>query len=252
MHRLIASAVWEPSGGQGLRQLAELGLALVLSTLIGLERAVQQKSAGLRTHTLVGVGAALFMEVSQHGFNNVVGMQHVALDPSRVAAQIVTGIGFIGGGLIFVRRDIVHGLTTAATIWLTAAIGMACGGGLWLLALGVTGGHFLIIRGYPVLTRHLPALATPEQADLQVSYLAGRGVLSRVLEHCTAAGFRVVNLRVEHAPWKEAPEEARRATGAADVHLSVEGTGDIHHLCTELAELDGVLTIWLPSREVAY
>ena len=87
---VIASAVWNPSGGQGLRQLAELGLALVLSTLIGLERAVQQKSAGLRTHTLVGVGAALFMEVSQHGFNNVLGMQHVALDPSRVAAQIVS------------------------------------------------------------------------------------------------------------------------------------------------------------------
>ncbi|MCQ4082010.1 MgtC/SapB family protein [Streptomyces sp. RB6PN25] len=249
---MIASAVWNPSGGQGLRQLAELGLALVLSTLIGLERAVQQKSAGLRTHTLVGVGAALFMEVSQHGFNNVLGMQHVALDPSRVAAQIVTGIGFIGGGLIFVRRDAVKGLTTAATIWLTAAIGMACGGGLALLAVAVTAGHFLIIRGYPLITRHFPAVTAPEQADLQLTYRAGRGVLTRILEHCTGAGFRVMDVRVEHAPWREGAEEAERGTGTTEVQLSIEGTGSIHHLVTRLAEVDGVISVWSPTGNGAY
>ncbi|KOG89448.1 magnesium transporter MgtC, partial [Streptomyces varsoviensis] len=113
------------STGQGTRQFAELGIALLLSSLIGLEREVRQKSAGLRTHTLVGVGSALFMEVSIHGFGSMTGLDGVALDPSRVAAQIVSGIGFIGGGLIFVRRDAVRGLTTAATIWLTCAVGMA-------------------------------------------------------------------------------------------------------------------------------
>lgn len=237
--------MWDPDSGQGLRQLAEFGLALVLSTLIGLERAVQQKSAGLRTHTLVGVGSALFMEVSQYGFHNVLGLDHTAFDPSRVAAQIVTGIGFIGGGLIFVRRDVVRGLTTAATIWLTAAIGMACGGGLALLAVTATAGHFLVVRGYPLITRRFPAVSTPEHADLALSYRSGVGVLPRLLERCTAAGFRVVDVRVDRAPWREGEDAEGTDTspGTTQVQLSIEGTGDIQNLVVELAEQDGVLSV---------
>ena len=113
--------------GQGWLQIGELGLAFVLSALIGVEREIRQKSAGLRTYTLVGLAAALIMLVSKYGFGDVLS-ERVVLDPSRIAAQIVTGIGFIGGGLIFVRRDSVRGLTTAAIVWLTAAVGMACGG----------------------------------------------------------------------------------------------------------------------------
>lgn len=119
--------------GQGWKQVGELALAFVLSAAIGLEREIRQKSAGLRTHTLVGFAAALVMLVSKYGFGDVLG-EHIVLDPSRVAAQIVSGIGFIGAGLIFVRQDAVRRLTTAATIWLTAAVGMAAGAGLWLLA----------------------------------------------------------------------------------------------------------------------
>ncbi|GIH17523.1 hypothetical protein Raf01_56950 [Rugosimonospora africana] len=89
----------EPTG-QGWTQLGELALALVLSAAIGLERELRQKSAGLRTHTLVGFSSALIMLVSKYGFTDVLG-EHVTLDPSRVAARIVSGIGFIGGGLIF-------------------------------------------------------------------------------------------------------------------------------------------------------
>lgn len=247
-----ASVLWNPDGGQGWRQLAELALALVLATLVGLERAFQQKSAGLRTHALVGVGAALFMEVSQYGFLHVLGLPHVTLDPSRVAAQIVSGIGFVGGGLIFVRRDIVRGLTTAATIWVTAAIGMACGGGLWLLALGVTAAHFLIVRGYPLLTRRFPAISTPEQNELQVSYRLGRGVLSRILERCTGQGFRVLNVRVDQAPWQADAGEVGRGADTADVHLTIEGSGDVHALLAELSELDGVLSLWGPAEDSAY
>ncbi|MFI9392672.1 MgtC/SapB family protein [Streptomyces bauhiniae] len=246
-----ASLLWNPSTGQGLRQLAELGLALVLSTVIGLERAFQQKSAGLRTHALVGLGAALFMEVSQHGFDSVLGLSHVDLDPSRVAAQIVSGIGFIGGGLIFVRRDIVRGLTTAATVWLTAAVGMACGGGLWLLALAVTGAYLLIVRGYPVLTRRIPAISTVAETDLRLSYLPARGVLSRVLERCTAAGFLVVNVRIDRTQ-RDDGGEAGLATGNTQVDLSIEGTGDVYRLMAELAELDGVVGLSGPDTEDTY
>jgi hypothetical protein len=101
--------------GQGWRQMGELGAALVLSAGIGVEREIRQKNAGLRTHTLVGLGAALFMLISKYGFNDVLQTGVIVLDTSRMAAQIVSGIGFIGAGLIFVRRDSVRGLTTAAS-----------------------------------------------------------------------------------------------------------------------------------------
>src|ERR1700733_12075608 len=105
----------EEMAGQGWLQLGELGLAFVLSALIGLEREIRHKSAGLRTYTLVGFSAALIMLVSKYGFSNILETNRIVLDPSRIAAQIVTGIGFIGGGFVFVRRVSVRGLTTRAT-----------------------------------------------------------------------------------------------------------------------------------------
>ena len=91
--------------GQGWLQFAELGLALVLSAAIGLEREIRQKSAGLRTYTLVGLASALIVLISKYGFTNILANGQVVLDPSRISAQIVSGIGFIGGGVIFVRKD---------------------------------------------------------------------------------------------------------------------------------------------------
>jgi len=87
---------------------------LLLSALVGLERDIRQKSAGLRTYTLVGLASALIILISQYGLTNILADGRVVLDPSRMAAQIVSGIGFIGGGAIFVRKDLVCGLTTAA------------------------------------------------------------------------------------------------------------------------------------------
>lgn len=142
---------------QGGRQAAELGAALLLSACVGVEREIRQKHAGLRTHTLVGLGAALFMLVSKYGFNDVVQPGLVIADPSRVAAQIVSGIGFIGAGLIFVRRDAVRGLTTAASIWVTAAIGATAGAGLVLLAAEATLAYLVVVMAaLPMLARYLP------------------------------------------------------------------------------------------------
>jgi putative Mg2+ transporter-C (MgtC) family protein len=132
-----------PMDGQGVRQFVELGAAFLLSAAIGLEREIRQKSAGLRTYTIVGTTAALFLLISKYGFANVLADGLVVLNPSRVLAQIVSGIGFIGAGLIFVRGDRVKGLTTAATVWLVTGIGMACGAGLPLLALAVTLAYFV-------------------------------------------------------------------------------------------------------------
>jgi putative Mg2+ transporter-C (MgtC) family protein len=152
--------------GQGFKQFLELGTAFLLSAAIGLEREVRHKSAGLRTYTLVGTTAALFLLVSKHGFMDVLAKELVVLDPSRVAAQIVTGIGFIGAGLIFVQGDRVKGLTTAATVWLVTAVGMACGAGLLLLALAVTLAYFVVAFVFPVVLRLLPnGQATPLEHD---------------------------------------------------------------------------------------
>lgn len=255
MAQLITSPLWAPGSGQGLRQFAELGLALVLSTLIGLEREVRQKSAGLRTHTLVGMGSALFMEVSKYGFGGLA-FGGVSYDPSRVAAQIVSGIGFIGGGLIFVRRDAVRGLTTAATVWLTCAIGMACGGGLALLGTAATGAHFLIVRGYPLVTRRVSAISTGA-VEIRLSYRIGIGVLQRVLELCAEAGYRVRDIEVTREPWRgemrktrvdrgrvepEADFESARGD-TAEVVLSLQGVGAVSQLLGRLADLEGVLSV---------
>src|SRR6204780_1174388 len=153
---IAQAAAARPLDGQGWRQVGELALALVLSASIGLEREIRQKNAGLRTHTLVGVGAALFMLISKYGFTDVLEPGLVVLDPSRMAAQIVSGVGFLGAGLIFVRRDSVRGLTTAASIWVTAAIGSCAGAGLPILA-GVTTAIYLVVAvAYPAITRRLP------------------------------------------------------------------------------------------------
>ncbi|WTQ79475.1 MgtC/SapB family protein [Streptomyces achromogenes] len=235
----LAAPLWDLHSGQGLRQLTELGLALLLSSLIGWEREAQQKSAGLRTHTLVGIASALMMEVSQHGFNAVLGLQDVSFDPSRVAAQIVSGIGFIGGGLIFVRRDAVRGLTTAATIWLTCAVGMACGGGLPVLALAVTALHFLVVRGFPLLSSRLVPGRAATAFEARLTYRTGTALLPRLLQTCTRRGFRIVQVKVERLPG--------RTEDAARVLLRLEGTGDPNGLASELFRDDGVLDVELSA-----
>ena len=114
-------------------------LPICLGSIIGLEREYRAKEAGARTHSLVSLGSALFMVLSYGGFDFVLEqVPNVSLDPSRIASQVVTGIGFIGGGIIIFQKNVVHGLTTAAGLWVTSAIGMACGAGLFLVSISVT------------------------------------------------------------------------------------------------------------------
>ena len=120
--------------------LLRLLCAAVMGGLIGLEREYRAKEAGFRTHFLVAMGSALFMIVSAYGFNDALTSDLHRWDVSRVAAQVVSGIGFIGAGTIIFRKteNVVVGLTTAAGLWVTAAIGLACGGGMYVLAIGST------------------------------------------------------------------------------------------------------------------
>jgi putative Mg2+ transporter-C (MgtC) family protein len=121
-----------------LEILARLVLAAILSGLVGVERERLLWAAGLRTHMLVGVGACLIMVVSAFGFNDVLGAKNVVLDPSRIAAQVVSGIGFLGAGTILLRGEVVKGLTTAASLWAVAAIGLAVGSGLYVAGIATT------------------------------------------------------------------------------------------------------------------
>ena len=144
----LVAAGLEDVSGQGWAQVGDLALAVGLGILIGLERELSGKAAGLRTQTVVALGSALFVLISKYGFLDVLGTNKSMVDPSRVASLVVSGIGFIGAGLIFVQRDqAVRGLTTAASVWLTAAVGSAAGAGLWLIAIVATGMHLVAVRG---------------------------------------------------------------------------------------------------------
>ena len=115
-------------------------VAALLGGAIGLEREYRAKEAGLRTHFLVALGSAVFMIVSAYGFDGVMNTPEHRWDVSRVAAQVVSGIGFIGAGTIIFHKseNVVRGLTTAAGLWVTAAIGLACGGGMYVLSIAST------------------------------------------------------------------------------------------------------------------
>lgn len=231
--------------GRGWLQLGELSLAFVLSALVGIEREIRQKSAGVRTYTLVGVSAALFMLVSKYGFDDVLARSQVVLDPSRVAAQVVSGIGFIGGGVIFMRRDIVRGLTTAASVWLTAAIGMACGAGLVVLAIATVIGHFVIMLGFPPLVRRLRRNRRASH-DLHVAYQDGRGLLRTILVACTELRFAIQAVRqTGPEPAGDQPHGGDLAwtPGVVGLRLMVRGKRPVSHLVARLGDIDGVVEV---------
>ena len=121
-------------------------VAALLGGAIGLEREYRDKAAGFRTHFLVALGSALFMIISAYGFHDALVTTEHRLDVSRIAAQVVSGIGFIGAGTIIFHKseNAVRGLTTAAGVWVVAAIGLACGGGMYLLAIAAT---ILVLAG---------------------------------------------------------------------------------------------------------
>jgi putative Mg2+ transporter-C (MgtC) family protein len=215
-----------------LHQLSLLGVAFLLSSLIGLERQLRQRSAGLRTHALVGVGAAGFILVSKYGFADVLG-HGISLDPSRVAAQVVSGIGFIGAGLIFVKRDSVRGLTTAATIWLVAAVGLASGAGLLAVALGLTAAHLIVAFGYTDLVRRLPQFRFAS-GTIEVTYRDRSGVLRRVLAVATEQSFVISDLQVARSD---------RDESLVVVTFGIEGKGSLEGLVEVLQRIDGVIDV---------
>ncbi|ETF02232.1 methyltransferase [Advenella kashmirensis W13003] len=147
--------------------VGRLVMSAALGSLIGFERERLSWAAGLRTHMLVCVGSSLMMIVSIYGFTDTLG-DHVTLDPSRVAAQVVSGIGFLGAGAILARGQVIRGLTTAASVWSVAGIGLAVGGGLYTPSIAATLIILLILAGVKPLEKRFIAYHRRRHVTIKV------------------------------------------------------------------------------------
>ncbi|HEU5476211.1 MAG TPA: MgtC/SapB family protein [Gaiellaceae bacterium] len=212
--------------------LLRLFVAAALGGAIGLERELRERQAGLRTHLVVSVGAALFTLVSAYGFEGVLSQGRVVADPTRIAAQIVSGIGFLGAGAIIRQGLSVRGLTTAASLWLVAAIGMASGAGYWAGAIIATAGALLTLGPLRVVAFRILRRFRPALDRLLVEIPAG-GSPGPIIDAIERAGGRVVSLDVT--------QEGERRSVAADVQLP-PGTTAVA-VVAGVADVAGVLEV---------
>lgn len=169
-------------------------LAGVCGALIGFERSRRQKEAGLRTHIIVAMGAALFMLVSKYSFADIPLIETMRADGSRIASNVVTGISFLGAGVIFVRGGSIKGLTTAAGIWTIAAVGLAIGGGLYIIGVVCT---LLIFIVQIILHHWLPSSETMETHEIAVvlKSVDSSGV-AKLLEYFTEKKITVIETNI--------------------------------------------------------
>jgi putative Mg2+ transporter-C (MgtC) family protein len=178
------------------QEIARLLVAALLGALIGLERERLDRGAGLRTHTLVATAAALVLLVSSYGFVNVVTADRtIALDPSRIAAQVVSGIGFLGAGTIILRRNAVRGLTTAASVWAVAGIGLASGAGMFAAAITCTVILLVVLVGLKPVERRMFEHKRPRQVTILVRRQPGQ--ITAIETQVRAAGIDLRKLSLE-------------------------------------------------------
>ncbi len=176
-----------------LTLVLRLCVAGLCGTVIGLDREYRVKEAGFRTHFLVALGSALMMIVSQYGFEVFLASHDgLRLDPSRIAAQVVSGIGFIGGGTIIIHRQLVRGLTTAASLWATAGIGLTAGCGMYGLAVTATA---LTLFGLEVLTLFFGGLG--RRRTMVVFSAAAREAIDASFGRLRTSDYAVVSYEVE-------------------------------------------------------
>ena len=172
--------------------ILRLFVAGILGAVVGLDREYRAKEAGYRTHFLVSLGSALIMVVSQYGFQDVILENSVSLDPSRVAAQVVSGIGFIGAGTIIIHRQLVRGLTTAASLWATAGIGLAAGAHMYIVAAAAT---LLTLFALEVLTLVFGGLG--RRRTMVVFSAASRAVVDDMFNELQSREYAVISYEVE-------------------------------------------------------
>jgi putative Mg2+ transporter-C (MgtC) family protein len=215
--------------------LLRLTVAALLGGAVGFERELRERHAGLRTHLLVAVGSALFTLVSAFGFSDILAQSGpqvlVRLDPSRIAAQIVSGIGFLGAGAIIRQGLSVRGLTTAATLWLVAAIGMACGAGYYVAAIFATAGALLTLGPLRGFAFKFVSRFRPQTDRLLVEIPAG-GSPGPVIDVIERHAGRVLSMEVT--------QEGDRRSVVFDVQMKETAAPLV---VAGVADIDGVLEV---------
>jgi|SRR5947209_1106005 len=215
--------------------VARLALAIVLGMAIGIERERAERSAGMRTHGLVCLGSAVFMVVSAYGLASLVGtgriVAGVGFDPFRVAAQVVTGIGFLCAGIIVLRHEIIRGLTTAAGLWVAAGIGLAVGAGMYVLAVSATVGTLFVLAVF----RPIEARMFGRQHRLTVNVHPEHGQVAAIRQAFAGCGATVQRITLLRG------EKAREEVVRVDYSLTVQA--DIERLVELLRDVPGFLSI---------
>jgi putative Mg2+ transporter-C (MgtC) family protein len=217
--------------------LIRLLLAAFLGSVIGFERERLLWAAGIRTHMVVCVGASLIMIVSAFGFGDSLTSNNVVLDPSRVAAQVVSGIGFLGAGAILARGEIVRGLTTAASIWTVAAIGLAVGGGLYFAAGVSTAVIILILAGIKPIEEAYRARNQSCRLKIEV---ANGALTPELLKQ--ALGVRTGQIKRFLVSPNTSGEQV-------NVLLTKVSSHDIQSFVEKLNELDGINAVSIIERK---
>ncbi|QTD94475.1 MgtC/SapB family protein [Burkholderia anthina] len=217
--------------------LGRLLLAALLGSIVGLERERLNWAAGLRTHMLVCVGSALVMLVSTFGFEDVRGQSGVVLDPSRVAAQVVSGIGFLGAGSILLRGEVVRGLTTAASLWAVAGLGLAAGGGMYVASIGATAIVLVILAGMKPLERRF--IAQRQQRTLRLVVEHGGLTLGTLHDTLGTGRVRVKRFIVQQSDDDPDTDDISvsfsRTSGAefAAIREALEGIAGVRTCCPD-------------------
>jgi len=213
--------------------IVRLLVAAALGSIIGADRERLSWAAGLRTHMLVSVGACLVMIVSAFGFAEAIKTPNVVLDPSRVAAQVVSGIGFLGAGSILLRGEVVRGLTTAASLWTVAAIGLAVGGGLYVEASAATAVIMIILAGIKPLEERFQQ----RHKSHEILIAAKQGELS-IAALDTALGYRARRI----SRFIARPGET---DGQDDVEITLTRLSprEVEEIVRDLAKIPGVARV---------
>ena len=214
-----------------------LVVAALLGSLIGFERERLMWSAGIRTHMLVAVGACLLMLVSAYGFEHATPLPHVVLDPSRIAAQVVSGIGFLGAGSILMRGQAVRGMTTAASIWSVAAVGLAAGGGMFFAATVSTAIILSILAG-------LKPLEEAYRARVQSCVLRMRAERAAISPDDLKRVLRVRGGQIKRLVVTPGEDDLEETT----IHLVRVSAADIRAGAARLKQRPGVQSVKVDRR----
>ena len=209
-------------------------IAGICGGLIGYERNNRLKEAGIRTHLIVALAAALIMVVSKYGFSDVTTLKGVALDPSRIAAQIVTGVGFLGAGMIFVRNQTISGLTTAAGLWASAIIGLSLGGGFYEGGLFAT---LLILAAEMFFSKlEYRMLDHAPEINLYMEY-SNKACLEEVLRLFRELNLKILNLEITRSAGSE------KHNACAIFSLRLNKKCKVERLLADLHAVDGVASV---------